>query len=129
MPTRRLIPLLALLGALLLPATSSAALSKATVERLHMKALAAAKALKEKHPTNLVAVRTTYGKVKSAFGSGPSHPAATKVFLIYMKGRFHSGGKIHTRYNLVLRAGKDLKPLVAYFDEPYPDELGDPTKI
>ena len=128
MPTRRLIPLLALLGALLLPATASAALSKATVEKLHMKALAAAKALKENHPTNRVAVRTTYGKVKAAFGSGPSRPAATKVFLIYMKGQFHSGGKIHTRYNLVLRAS-DFKPLVAYFDEAYPDQLGDPTKI
>jgi hypothetical protein len=128
MPTRRLIPLLALMGALLLPATAPAAISKATATKLHMKALAAAKALKEKHPTNLVAVRTTYGKVKNVFGSGPARPTATTVYLIYMKGRFHSGGKIHTRYNLVLRA-RDLKPLVAYFDEPYPDELGNPTRI
>ena len=128
MPVRRLIPLLALLGALLVPTTASAALSKDTAKKLHDTAIAAAKALKENHPTNLVAVRTTYGKVKRAFGSGPSRPASTTVYLIYMKGRFHSGGKIHTRYNLVLRA-RDLKPLVAYFDELYPDELGDPTRI
>ena len=129
MSTRRLIPVLALLCALLVPtAASGAVIPKAIRTKLHDKALAAAKALKEKHPTNIVAVRTTYGKVKNAFGSGPKRPAATTVYLIYMKGRFHSGGKIHTRYNLVLRA-RDYKPLVAYFDEAYPDELGDPTRI
>ena len=128
MSPRRLIPLVVLLFALLAPAAPAAVIGKATREKLHMKALAAAKALKENHPTNLVAVRTTYGKVKRAFGSGPSRPAATPVYLIYMKGQFHSGGKVHSRYNLVLRA-KTFKPLVAYFDEQYPDELGDPTKI
>jgi hypothetical protein len=129
MTTRRRIPLLALLCAFALPATAPAAIPKSTRTKLHDRAVAAAKALKEPKPTNLRAVRTTYGKVKKAFVTGPSRPASTAVYVIAMNGRFvDAKGNVHHRYNLVLAVTR-LKAIVAYLDVPYPTQLGATTRI
>jgi len=129
MPTRCRLSLLAVLCALLVPATAPAAISKSTRMKLHDKAVAAAKALKEPKPTSLRAVRTTYGKVKKAFATGPARPASTPVFVITMKGRFvDSRKRVYHRYNLVLSA-KGLRGIVAYLGVPYPTQLGSTTPI
>jgi hypothetical protein len=111
------------------PTASSAAIPKSTRAKLHDRAVAAAKALKEPKPTSLRAVRTTYGKVKSAFVSGPSRPASTAVYVIAMNGRFvDAKGRVYHRYDLVL-AVRRLKAIVAYLGVPYPAKLGATTRI
>ena len=128
MSARRHVPLLATLAALALPAVAPAAISQSTRTKLHDKAVAAAKALKEPKPTNLRAVRTTYGKVKAAFGTGPARAASTSVWVIAMNGRFVSKGHVYRRYNLVLTV-KGLKAVVAYLGVQYPTKLGSTTRI
>lgn len=127
MPAPRLL-LLALLCALVLPAAAPAAISPSTRMKLHDRAVAAAKSLKEPKPTSIRAVRTTWGKVKRAFGTGPSRSASLPVWVIPMTGRFRSNGKVHLRYNLVVTV-KGLKGVVGYLDEVYPTELGATTRI
>ena len=129
MSARRLIPLIALLGALALPATSIANIPAADKAKLHKFALQEAKLLHEKHPTGLRAVRTTWGKVKRAFHSGPNYKARRVVYVLHMNGQFvDRAGHKHKSDNIVYD-GKTIKPLVAYFDFALPSSLGTPTRV
>jgi hypothetical protein len=111
-----------------LPAAAPGSISKSTRMKLHDKAIAAAKALKERQPTNLRAVRTTWGKVKKAFGNGPGLPSSLPVYVIAMNGRFHDHSGVHRRYNVVVTV-KRLRGVVGYLDVAYPTQLGSATKI
>jgi hypothetical protein len=128
MTVLRRIGLLAVLCALLFPAIAPGAISKSTRTKLHAKAVAAAKTLKEPKPTDLRAVRTTWGKVKKAFGNGPGLPSSLPVWVIAMNGRFRDHSGVHRRYNIVLTV-KGLRGVIGYLDEPYPTQLGSTTKI
>jgi hypothetical protein len=114
---------------LAIPATSNAAIPAADKARLHKFAVGEAKALHEKHPTKLRAVRTTWGKVRKAFASGPHYRAKRVVYVVAMNGTFiDRGGHKHARDNIVYDA-KTIKPLVAYFDFALPTSLGSPSRI
>jgi hypothetical protein len=129
MSARRLIPVIALLCAVALPASASGAIPAADRAKLHRFALEEAKLLHEKHPTGLRAVRTTWGKVKAAFRSGPRYRAKRVVYVLHMNGQFvDRGGNKHARDNIVYD-GKTIKPLVSYFDFALPSSLGTPSRV
>jgi hypothetical protein len=125
----RLVPILAVLTALLVPAAAPAAIPAADRAKLHTYALGEAKLLHEKHPTGLRAKKTTWGKVKAALRAGPSYRAKRAVYVLIMHGRFvDSHGTRHSR-DLIVYDGKTIKPLISYFDVGFPASLGTPTKV
>jgi len=126
--SRRHLPFIAVLCAMALPATTHAAISAENRAKLHKFALQEAKLLHENHPTGLKAVRTTWGKVKAAFRSGPKYRAKRVVFVLHMNGQFRRNGQKHSQDNIVYD-GKTVKPLVAYFDFALPASLGTPSKV
>src|SRR3954447_378135 len=129
MSPAKLLPLVVLAGALAMPATSSASIPKAARAKLHIFAVGEAKALHEKHPTNIRAVKTTWGKVKKAFATGPNFKSTRVVYVLAMNGTFiDTHGTHHSRDNIVYDA-KKIKPLIAYFDFLLPSSLGTPSRV